>query len=100
MSLRSGGNVEISYDGAGGSTVRILDAQRKDDGWYQCTAVNPVSSAATRARLQVVAPPSPPPQTKPHVPIFQIPTTGRILEPEYVVVGQSQSTINRVLFLL
>ena len=36
--------------------VAIAEAEKKDDGWYQCTAVNPVGSAATRARLQVLFP--------------------------------------------
>ena len=61
--------------------VAIAEAEKKDDGWYQCTAVNPVGSATTRARLQVVLPKEIPP-----APIMQqlrIPYPGRTIVPEY-----------------
>ena len=79
--LRSGGNVTITYDGQGGSMVAIAEAEKRDDGWYQCTAYNLVGSAATRARLQVVMPKEIP--TAPVMPPLHIPHPGRIIQPEY-----------------
>ena len=71
----------ITFDGQGGSMVAIAEAEKKDDGWYQCTAVNPVGSAATRARLQVLFPQEKPPE--PIMPKLQIPYPGRVILPEY-----------------
>ena len=79
--LKSGGNVTITFDGQGGSMVAIAEAEKKDDGWYQCTAVNSVGSAATRARLQVVLPKETP--STPIMPKLQIPYPGRVIVPEY-----------------
>ena len=61
--------------------VAIAEAEKKDDGWYQCTAVNTVGSAATRARLQVVLPKEAP--TTNVMPKLQIPYPGRVIVPEY-----------------
>ena len=60
--------------------VAIAEAQKKDDGWYQCTAVNSVGSAATRARLQVVMPKEITPASS--MPQLFLPHPGRII-PEY-----------------
>ena len=61
--------------------VAIAETEKKDDGWYQCTAVNPVGSATTRARLQVVLPKEIPPA--PIMPQLHIPFPGRVIVPEY-----------------
>ena len=61
--------------------VAIAEAEKKDDGWYQCTAVNPVGSATTRARLQVVLPKEIP--LAPVMPQLRIPYPGRTIVPEY-----------------
>ena len=82
VSLRSGPKVDILFDNEGGSTVTLTDCDRQEsDGWYQCTAVNAVGSAATRARLHVTVPPLPPLQPQPDFHLH-IPHTGRIIEPE------------------
>ena len=79
--LKSGGNIIITYDGQGGSMVAIAEADKKDDGWYQCTATNPVGSAATRARLQVVMPKEIP--SAPIMSQLRLPYPGRTIVPEY-----------------
>ena len=61
--------------------VAIAEAEKKDDGWYQCTAYNVVGSAATRARLQVVMPKEIP--TAPMMPQLILPYPGRTILPEY-----------------
>ena len=63
--------------------VAIAEAQKKDDGWYQCTAVNCVGSAATRARLQVALPKEISPASA--MPQIFIPHPGRII-PEYEIM--------------
>ena len=78
--LKSEANVTITYDGQGGSMIAIAEAEKKDDGWYQCTAVNSVGSATTRARLQVIMPKEITPT--PLIPQLQIPHPGRIILPE------------------
>ena len=62
--------------------IAIAEAEKKDDGWYQCTAVNTVGSATTRARLQVVLPKETPPPP-PIMPQLRIPYPGRTIVPEY-----------------
>ena len=64
--------------------VAIAETEKKDDGWYQCTAYNSVGSAATRARLQVVMPKEIP--TVPMMPQLRIPYPGRMIMPEYEIL--------------
>ena len=64
--------------------VAIAETEKKDDGWYQCTAVNPVGSATTRARLQVVMPKEIP--SAPIMPQLRIPYPGRTIVPEYDIL--------------
>lgn len=56
IALNAFHNVNIHYDGQGGSKVYICDSQLKDAGWYQCTAYNDAGSSQTRARIQINAP--------------------------------------------
>ena len=66
--------------------VTIAEAQAKDSGWYQCTAYNTSGSTATRARVQVDVPARDMTQTQTTSGVkLNIPHTGRVIQPEYVL---------------
>ncbi|KAF2366688.1 Fibronectin type III [Trinorchestia longiramus] len=44
----------------GDGFLRILDVQRSNGGWYECTATNTYGSDSVRYHLTVLMPPSPP----------------------------------------
>ena len=76
------GNLSITHDGRGGSTVAVARSlQGVHDGWYQCTAYNQAGAATTRGRLAVRRP-EPPPQPKAAPVLLNLPRERRVIEPE------------------